>query len=116
MKEIKAYVHGNRIADVIAAIEESDVFSDESPRGVRNINATTVHSLLKAVNSAEQRYSVQLGEAVIDEVRLELLCDDDQVEALVTLIEQTARTGQRVAGWITVTDIVQAVTIGGRHV
>ncbi|MBL0144233.1 MAG: P-II family nitrogen regulator [Betaproteobacteria bacterium] len=116
MKEIKAYVHSNRIADVIAAIEESGLMSSATLLGVRNINATSVQSLLKPVDSAEQRYSLQLGEAVIDEVRLELLCEDDQVEPLVALIDRTARTGQRIAGWILVIDVSKAVVIGGPHV
>ena len=61
MKEIKTYVHGNRIADVIAAIEESGLMSSNTLLGVRNINATSVQSLLKPVDSAEHRYSMQLG-------------------------------------------------------
>ena len=116
MKEIKAYVHSNRIADVIVAIEESGLMSSASLLGVRNINATSVQSLLKPVDSSEQRYSLQLSEAVIDEIRLELICEDDQVEPLVALIDRTARTGQRIAGWILVIDLSKAVVIGGPHV
>ena len=115
MKEIKVYVHRNRIADVIAAINRTGLVDGRVP-GVRNINATSVQSLLKPVDHAEQRYSVELGEAVIDEVRLELLCEDNQVEALVTLIDRTARTGQVIAGWICVHDVVMAVPFGGPHI
>ena len=116
MKEIKVYVHRNRIADVIAAINQSGMLDGLAMPGVRNINATSVQSLLKPVDRAEQRYSVELGEAVIDEVRLELLCEDDQVKALVALIDRTARTGQRIAGWICVHDVVMAVPFGGPHI
>ncbi len=116
MKEIKVYVHRNRIADVIAAINQSGLVDRRSSPGVRNINATQVQSLLKPVDRAEQRYSVELGEAVIDEVRLELLCEDSQVAALVTLIDRTARTGQAIAGWICVHDVVMAAPFGGPHI
>ena len=116
MKEIKAYIHNNRIADVINAIEQSGLVTSKSLLGVSNINVTSVHSLLKPLDLAEQRYSVELGEVVIDEVRLELLCEDDQVSALITLIDKTARTGQKVAGWICVTDVVMAMPIGGAHI
>lgn len=116
MKEIKAYIHNNRIADVINAIEQSGLMSSKTVLGVSNINVTSVHGLLKPLDQAEQRYSVELGEAVIDEVRLELLCEDDQVSALISLIDRNARTGQKVAGWICVTDVVAAMVIGGAHV
>lgn len=115
MKEIKAYVHRNRIADVISAVEGSGLIETTRVQGVRNINVTSVHSLLKPIDNVEQRYSVELGEAVIAEVRLELICEDSQVDPLVELIERTARTGQAIAGWIVVTDIVKATPIGGRR-
>lgn len=113
MKEIKAYVHRNRIADVIDAVEGSGLIARTSVPGVRNINVTSVHSLLKPVDTIEQQYSVELGEAVVSEVRLELVCEDDQVTPLVDLIEKTARTGQAVAGWIVVTDIIEARVVSG---
>ncbi len=113
MKEIKAYVHNNRIADVINAVEDSGLIARTSAPEIRNINVTSVHSLLKPVDSTEQQYSVALAEAIIAEVRLELICEDSQVDQLVALIEKTARTGQAVAGWIIVTDIVQAVVVSG---
>lgn len=113
MKEIKAYVHRNRISDVIDAVEGSGLIARTSVPGVRNINLTSVHSLLKPVDTTEQQYSVELGEAVVSEVRLELVCEDDQVPQLVDLIEKTARTGQSVAGWIIVTDIIEARVVSG---
>lgn len=115
MKEIKAYVHSNRIADVISAVEASGFTARGGAAGVRNINVTMVHSLLKPLDGAEQRYSVALGESVIDELRLELVCEDDQVDDLVALIERTARTGRKVAGWIVVTDVVKLVPVQGSH-
>ena len=115
MKEIKAYIHANRIAAVIAAVENSGLMARDDSTGVRNINVTTVHSLLKPTDIAEKRYSVALGEAVIDEVRLELVCEDAQVDPLVALIERTARTGQRVAGWIVVADVAKLIAIRGLH-
>lgn len=115
MKEIKAYVHSNRIADVIDAVEKSGLVANTDVPGVRNINVTSVHSLLKPLDGAERRYSVELGEAVISEVRLELICEDSQVDTLVALVERTARTGQSLAGWIVVTALERAVPIRGRR-
>jgi nitrogen regulatory protein P-II 1 len=115
VKEIKAYVHSNRIADVIATVESSGLMARGEAAGIRNINVTMVRSLLKPLDGAEQRYSVALGEAVIDELRLELVCEDHQVADLVAMIERSARTGQKVAGWIVVTDVVELVPIKGSH-
>ena len=80
-----------------------------------NINVTAVQSLLKAIDKAEQRFSVELGEAVIEEVRLELLCEDHQVDAVVACIGRAGRTGQRVAGYVCVADVALVVAIGGPH-
>ncbi|MBX3672574.1 MAG: P-II family nitrogen regulator [Burkholderiales bacterium] len=113
MKEIKAYMHANRIGDVIAALEESGLVRVGAAAGVRNFNVTAVQGLLKPIDGAEERYSMTLGEAVIDEVRLECLCEDDQVMAMAEIIGRHARTGQAIAGWITVTEVILAVPIGG---
>jgi nitrogen regulatory protein P-II 1 len=48
---------------------------------------------------------------VVNEYKLELLCEDDEVDALLAAITAAARTGQAVAGWITVADLAQAMPI-----
>lgn len=115
MKEVKAYIHANRIADVTNAVRGSGLLARGASRGVRNMNATVIQSLLKPVDSAEQHYSMALGEAVIDEIQLDLLCEDEQVDAVVAVIEETARTGQALAGWICVSSVEKAIPIRGKH-
>jgi nitrogen regulatory protein P-II 1 len=112
MKEIKAYIHNHRIADVIRALKESG--QCDSSTGCRNLTVIPVKSLLKAVDAGEQHYSLELAEPVINESKLELICEDGQVDELVGIIARTARTGQAEAGWIYVSDILQAVPVGGR--
>lgn len=112
MKEIKAYIHNHRIADVIRALRE---YGQCSSGGCRNLNVTAVQSLLKAVDPGERHYSLKLAEAVIEESRLELICDDGEVEELARIIEYAARTGQAEAGWIYVSDITAAIPIRGSH-
>lgn len=114
MKEIKAYIHNHRIADVIRALKESGQCDADPAKGCRNLSVTAVKSLLKAVDASEQHYSLELAEQVIDESRLELICEDHQVDELVGIIERAARTGQAEAGWVYVTDIVKAVRVAGR--
>jgi nitrogen regulatory protein P-II 1 len=54
---------------------------------------------------------MDLGDEVVNEYKLELLCEDGEVEPLKAAITAAARTGQAVAGWITVIDVVSATPI-----
>ena len=104
MKEIKAFIHRNRIADVIHALREA---------GFGNLSVVDVKGMLKALDSKEQAYSVELGDKVITEIKLELVCESSRVDEAIRLISQQARTGQSEAGWIYVIDIGQAIRISG---
>ena len=110
MKEIKAYIHNHRIGDVIRTLKDSGQCNTNA--GCRNLAVIPVQSLLKAVDARERRYSIELAEEVIYESKLELICEDHQVDELVDIIARTARTGQAEAGWIYVTDIVRAIPVG----
>jgi nitrogen regulatory protein P-II 1 len=56
---------------------------------------------------------VEIGQKVITEVRLELVCEGEERTAnAVKLIREHARTGQAHAGWIYVTGLVERVEIG----
>ncbi|HFE31763.1 MAG TPA: P-II family nitrogen regulator [Gammaproteobacteria bacterium] len=104
MKEIKAFIHRNRIADVIHTLREA---------GFGNLSVVDVKGMLKALDSKEQAYSVELGDKVITEIKLELVCESSRVDEAIRLISQQARTGQSEAGWIYVIDIGQAIRISG---
>jgi nitrogen regulatory protein P-II 1 len=54
---------------------------------------------------------MDLGDEVVNEYKLELLCEDSEVDEIVAAVQSSARTGQAVAGWITVTEVVQAIAI-----
>nr|WP_288119589.1 P-II family nitrogen regulator [Thiomonas sp.] len=110
MKEIKAYVHNHRIGDVIRALKDSA--QCDSGAGCRNLAVIPVQSPLKAVDARERHYSVELAEEVIYESRLELICEDQEVDELVGIIARTARTGQADPGWIFVIDVVRAIPVG----
>ncbi len=102
-KEIKAYIHRNRIGDVVGALSEA---------GFSNLSVIDVQGLLKAMDSQEQTYSVELGTKIITEVKLELVCEsDNQVAEAVALIREHARTGQPDAGWIHISDIQSSIRI-----
>jgi nitrogen regulatory protein P-II 1 len=113
MKEIKALVHANRIAGVIAALAEAGFLDPANPHRCRNLNVGHTQSLLGALDAHEQHYSVNLGQLVINEAKLELLCEDTQAESLVKLIADAAKTGQDEAGWVYAVDVAVAVKVTG---
>ncbi|VAX13808.1 hypothetical protein MNBD_GAMMA24-566 [hydrothermal vent metagenome] len=106
MKEIKAFVHRNRIADVMHALKHSDLCGDNC-----NISVVDVKGTLLAMDNNEKNYSLELGGSVITEVKLELMVADENSDAIVNIIREQARTGQASAGWVFVNDIQQAYKI-----
>lgn len=111
MKELKAYVHRSRIADVVAALKESPAWGGARGDRRHNLALYVVKGFLLPLDGTEQQFSMDLGDEVINEYKLELLCEDDEIEELIKAIAGAAHTGQRVAGWITVSDLSQALQI-----
>jgi nitrogen regulatory protein P-II 1 len=104
MKEIKAFIHRNRIADVVRALRQANY---------RNLSVIDVKGLLEALDSRETDYSIEIGDSVITEVKLELVCEDEAgVRLAVSIIQKNGRTGQADAGRIYVSDIDSAYSIG----
>lgn len=111
MKEIKAYVHRSRIADVIAALKNSPAWNGGQSGRHHNLAVYVVKGSLLPQDSDEKHYSMDLGDEVVNEYKLELLCEDSEVEALSAALMSAGSTGQAVAGWITVIDVVSATPI-----
>lgn len=103
MKEIKAFVHRNRIADIVHALGDA---------GYHNLTVIDVKGMIKAFDNKEQDYSIELAERVITEVKLELVVNDEAVQAAVDLICENGKTGQDESGWVYVSDIVIVQKIG----
>ena len=111
MKEIKAYVHYSRVADVIAAIKGCPAWGGEREANRHNFAVHVVRGSLLANDSRETHYSMDLGDSVINEYKIELICQDTDVDDIVRALVAAARTGQDVAGWVTVSDLTSAVPI-----
>ncbi len=106
MKEIKAFIHRNRIADVLHVLKNNNFC------GVRcNLSIIDVAGTLQALDSKEKNYSIEFGEGVIAEVKLELICENERASKAVELIKENARTGQALAGWIYISNIDEAIPI-----
>jgi len=103
MKEIKAFIHRNRIADIVRALGAA---------GFRNLSVIDVKGMLKALDTKEQKYSIEIGGEVITEIKLELVCDDENRTAeAVGIIQEHGQTGQPEAGWIYISEIQTALPI-----
>jgi nitrogen regulatory protein P-II 1 len=103
MQEIKAFVHRNRIADVVGAL---------SSAGFRRLSIIDVQGLLRALDNKEQQYSVEIGQKVVTEVKLEVVCEtESRTTEAISLIREHAVTGQPEAGWIYVSDIRSSIEI-----
>lgn len=103
MKQIKAFVHRNRVSDLVHALEAA---------GFQRLSLFDVKGLLRALNAREQQFSVEFGDQVISEVQMELFCDDDDLARAVEIFQLVGRTGRPEAGWIYVSHVEQTIAIG----
>jgi nitrogen regulatory protein P-II 1 len=105
MKEIKAFIPASRAADVLEALKEAE----EAGAGVLNLAAFVVESLPhKRPRSGEAHYSMELGGTVVREIKVEILCQDEEVGKLTRLIKTATGKGSRIDGWLIVTSVESA--------
>lgn len=104
MKIVTAFVHRGRVSDVVHALEAANF---------RYLTVIDVKGLLSAISAVEEHYSIELGEKVTDEVKLELICEEDKAASAVKLICDHARTGQAIAGLVYVTPVESYQLIDG---
>ncbi|GBE10237.1 MAG TPA: P-II family nitrogen regulator [Gammaproteobacteria bacterium] len=103
MKEIKAFIHRNRVADVVRALGAA---------GFHNLSVIDVKGMLQALDTKERKYSIEIGSEVITEVKLELVCrGEERTAEAVRIIQEHGRTGQPEAGWIYISAIQAALPI-----
>lgn len=102
MKEIKAFIHRNRAADVVRILVDA---------GFNRLSIVEVKSTIPAMSKQEQAYSVELGRRVVTESKLEMICEDGRVDEAVRLIRKNACTGQQLAGWICLSEIAECIPI-----
>jgi nitrogen regulatory protein PII len=104
MKLVKAFIHHVRVPDVVQALADA---------GYRSITLHDVKGMLKPITEAERDYSTEGGALVISEVRLSLVCNDDDVDAVTSIIRTHARVGSGVSGYIYVSPVDRVLPIGG---
>lgn len=102
MKEIKVFIHRSSIADVIRALKSG---------GFERMSVVDVKGMLDALSEDEREYSLELGQEVITETKLEVFCENERLEDALEIIRKNATTSQQVSGWIYVSDTV-AMALG----
>lgn len=102
MKEIKAFVHRGRAADIVHALLDG---------GFDQLSLVDVKGTLEALTPRETDYSVEFGESIITEVKVEVVCADGDVERAIEIFRQKGRSS-RASGWIYVSDIERGMKLG----
>ena len=103
MKQIKAFVHRNRVSDLIHGLAEA---------GFQRLSLFEVKGLLRALNAREQQFSVEFGGQVISEMQMEVFCEDVDLAKALEIFQRIGRTGRADAGWLYVSHVESAIVIG----
>ena len=104
MKQVKAYIHHVRTNAVVQALTDA---------GHSNLALLDAQSTLKPLSDEERNYSMEGGGLLIGVARLELVCEESEVDAVTAIIRTHGRIGPQVSGWVHVSGIDHALTIGG---
>ena len=108
MKLVKAFIHHVRAASVVEALADA---------GFRNLTLHDVRGMLKPITENEQDYSMDASGLVISEVRLSLVVEDMEVDAVTSIICTVGRVGHHghACGYVYVSPVEQMLVIGGDH-
>jgi nitrogen regulatory protein P-II 1 len=106
MKEIKAYLRKSRVKAVVARLQEA---------GAPGITVVEVHPVGYGYepNYFEPGFEQDVLKRYkyLEIVKIELVCEDNDLQKLAVLIQQECQTGARGDGWIFVSDVVEAIRI-----
>lgn len=111
MKVIEAYIHRSRVAAVVSALQASPAWGGERGNQRHNLAAYIVKGSPIPPLADDRHYSVELCVDVVNEYKLELICDDAEVDTLTDAVVGATVAGQPSRGWLTVTNLVKAVAI-----
>ena len=102
MKLLTAIVQPFRLEEVKTALQEA---------GVRGMTVTEVRGFGRQRGHTEVYRGAEYQVDFVPKVRIEVLCDDGQVDSLVQAVVDAARTGQIGDGKIYVTPAEQVIRI-----
>lgn len=102
MKEIKAYIRPSMADRVISGLELA---------GVPGMTVIDVSTLGKWIDPERSKLSLEFCEKYCTTVKIELVCENEDVEKFINIIAEKARTGNKGDGKIFVSEISDALSI-----
>ena len=69
--------------------------------------------MLKPITKKERGYAAEAGGLVISEVQLSLVVEDQEVDAVTSIIRTVAPVGPHISGYVYVSAVEQMLAIGG---
>ncbi len=102
MKEIKVYLRKDRTDLVIQKLEEV---------GIKGMTVLDANALAEWADEEAFSYSIEYVQKYSTVVKLELICEDSDVEKLVNVIAKYGKTGKSGDGWIFVSNIEKSIRI-----
>ncbi|HXF60853.1 MAG TPA: P-II family nitrogen regulator [Caldilineaceae bacterium] len=102
MREIKAYLRINMLTKVIRGLEDA---------GFTDMTVIDVKAIRHGLRDEDLDYSVELAERYMNVAKLDMVVRDADLEQVLKIIQETARTGRRGDGLIYVSPVEEAVHI-----
>jgi nitrogen regulatory protein P-II 1 len=102
MKEIKAYIRKIKVEETVHALEKI---------GVTDMTILDVMEVGRQADPRNLRLSVEIVEKYAKVSKLEIVCNNDKVQQIVTTLREAAYTGAPGDGIIYVTPVETAVKI-----
>jgi nitrogen regulatory protein PII len=102
MKEIKAYIRKIKVVETVHALEKI---------GVTDMTILDVMEVGRQADPRNLRLSVEIVEKYAKVSKLEIVCNNDKVQQIVTTLREAAYTGAPGDGIIYVTPVETAVKI-----
>ncbi len=103
MKEIRAYIKPHKLQDVTLALHKV--------KGLTGLSIIDIRGFGRGWLQGEARTPAEDVLDMVPHVKIEMICSDEVVEKVVSVIQETAHTGLRGDGKIYVSSVEQAVRI-----
>lgn len=102
MKEIKAYIRKEQAEIVIRKLEIA---------GITGMTVLDANALSQWADEESFSYSIDLVQKYSTVIKIELICNENQVDKLTEVIRKYGYTGKSGDGWIFVSNIEKAIRI-----
>lgn len=107
MKDVKAMIRVEFVADLIRALEDAEV---------TRFYVSHVHAFGAGVDPEDLRLSMDEGGSYTEKAKVEFLCPAEHTDDLVALIREWSGTGHRGDGVVIVSDVTDVVNVRtGEH-